>query len=83
MEKGTQAKRGKNIAVRFADNRASGTAWDVDNEFTQRNSFSAIVTAYDKNLVQPTVMKNFHPMGGTRVVLDVIVPSATGITAER
>ena len=45
-------------------------------------SATAIVTG-DKNLIQPAVMKNFHPMGGIRVVLDVIVPSATGITAER
>ena len=82
-EKGASRSDGLLLAVRFADNRAPGTAWDVDNDFIQRNSFSAIVTGHDKNLIQPTVMKNFHPMGGTRAVLDVIVSSATGITAER
>ena len=82
-EKGASRSDGLLLAVRFADNRAPGTAWDIDNDFIQRNSFSAIVTGHDKNLIQPAVMKNFHPMGGTRAVLDVIVPSATGIIAER
>ena len=82
-EKGASRSDGLLLAVRFADNRAPGTAWDIDNDFIQRNSFSTIVTGHDKNLIQPAVMKNFHPMGGTRAVLDVIAPSATGITAER
>ena len=83
-EEDTEANRsdGHLLAVRFADNRAPSTAWDVDNDFTQRNSFSALVTGYDKNLIQSAVMKNFHPMDGTRVVL-YVVPSATGITVER
>ena len=31
------------LAVRFADNRAPGTKWDIDPEFTQWNCFSTTV----------------------------------------
>ena len=70
------------LAVRFADNRAPGTQWDIDAECAQRNSFSATIEGYNDNLVQPAVMKSFVPMGATRVVLEVIIPSEDGITAR-
>lgn len=74
---------GNLLAVRFADNRAPGTTWDIDTEYAQRNSFSATIEGYSNNLIQPAVMLSFVPMGATRVVLEIITPSENGITAER
>ena len=82
-ERGASRSEGHLLAVRFADNRAPGTQWDIDAEYAQRNSFSATIEGYNDNLIQPAVMKSFVPMGAIRVVLEVIIPSENGITAER
>ena len=73
---------GQLLAVRFADNRAPGTKWDIDPEFAQRNCFSATVEGYRRNLIQPALMTSFAPAGATRVVLEVIIPSESGLTAD-
>ena len=46
---------GQLLAVRFADNRAPSTKWDIDPEFAQRNCFSATVEGYSRNLIQPAL----------------------------
>ena len=74
---------GNLLAVRFADNRAPGTKWDIDTEYAQRNSFSATIEGYSNNLIQPAVMLSFVPMSATRVVLEIITPSENGITGGK
>lgn len=71
------------LADRFADNRAPGTQWYLDAKYAQRNNFSATIEGYTNNLIQPAVMMSFAPMNATCVVLEVIIPSEIGITAER
>lgn len=84
---GRRRRRGRRadgflLAVQFADNCAPGTKWDIDSEYS-RDSFSVIISGYNNNVIQPALMKNSMSMGATRVVLEVIIPSANGITAER
>lgn len=72
------------LAVRFADNRAPGTKWEIDSEYSRRSSFSTIkIERCSNNLIEPGVMLSFISIGAVRVVLEVITPSEKGITAER
>ena len=70
------------LAVRFADNRAPGTQWNIEPEFALWNCFSATVEGYSRNLIQPALMTSFIPTGATRVVLEIIIPCETGFTAD-
>ena len=72
------------LAVRFADNRAPGTTWEIDSEYSRRSSFSTIIIERcSNNLIEPGVMLSFISIGAVRVVLEVITPSEQGIAAER
>ena len=62
-------------AVRSADNKAPGLDLEIDDELARRNSLSTVIDGYGRNLIEPTVMLNFAPMGPVRVVLEVITPS--------
>ena len=42
-----------------------------------------IIRGYKMGVVEPYVMRGLQPAGATRVTLDVIIPSPTGLTPEK
>ena len=49
----------------------------------QSEGLKQVIEGYGRNLIQPSVMLAFVPMGPVRVVLEVITPSEGGIPPER
>ena len=41
-----------------------------------------VIRGYLMGVVEPNVMRGLQPAGATRVTLDVIIPSPTGLTPE-
>ena len=69
-------------AVKFTDKNAPGLSLALDEEFQAADCFSELARGYAKGVVDPYTMVGLQPTGPIRVNLEVIVPSATGLTPE-
>ena len=70
-------------AVKFTDKNAPGLSLALDEEFQAADCFSELARGYAQGVVDPYTMVGLQPTGPIRVNLEVIVPSATGLTPER
>ena len=70
-------------AVRFTDKNAPGICLELDEEFQTANCFTELIRGYTMGVVEPYIMLGLQPTGATRVTLDVIIPSPTGLTPEK
>ena len=71
------------IAVKFTDKKVPGLHLDLDEDFQAAGCFMEIIRGYKMGVVEPDVMRGLQPAGATRVTLDVIIPSPTGLTPEK
>ena len=69
-------------AVKFTDKNAPGLSLALDEEFQVANCFAELIRGYTMGVVEPYIMMDLQPTGPTRVNLEVIVPSPTGLTPE-
>ena len=70
-------------AVKFTDKRAPGLHLDLDEDLQAAGCFTEVIPGYQMGVVEPDVMRGLQPAGATRVTLDVIIPSPTGLTPEK
>ena len=70
-------------AVKFTDKNASGLNLELEEEFQAANCFSELIRGYTMGLVEPYTMLGLQPTGATRVTLEVIIPSPTGLTPAK
>ena len=79
---GTQRDNGDQVlqAVKFTDKKVPGLHLDLDEDFQTAGCFTEIIRGYKMGVVEPDVMRGLQPAGATRVTLDVIIPSPTGMT---
>ena len=70
-------------AVKFTDKKVPGLHLDLDEEFQAAGCFTEVIRGYQMGVVEPDVMRGLQPAGATRVTLDVIIPSPTGLTPEK
>ena len=68
-------------AVKFTDKKVPGL--DLDEEFQAAGCFTEAIRGYQMGVVEPDVMRGLQPVGASRVTLDVIIPSPTGLTPEK
>ena len=82
---GTQRDDGDQVlqAVKFTDKKVPGLHLDLDEDFQTAGCFTEIIRGYKMGVVEPDVMRGLQPAGATRVTLDVIIPSPTGLTPEK
>ena len=69
-------------AVRFTDKNAPGLSLALDEEFQAADCFSELARGYTQGVVDPSILMGLQPTGPTRVNLEIIVPSAKGLTPE-
>ena len=69
-------------AVKFTDKKVPGLHLDLDEEFQAAGCLRKSFVLPD-GVVEPDVMRGLQPAGATRVTLDVIIPSPTGLTPEK
>ena len=69
-------------AVKFTDKNAPGLSLALDEEFQAADCFSELARGYTQGVVDPYIMMGLQPTGPTRVNLEIIVPSAKGLTPE-
>ena len=65
-------------AVKFTDKNAPGLNLALDEEFQTANCFAELIRRYTIGAVEP-----YTVTGPTRVTLEVIIPSPTGLTPEK
>ena len=70
-------------AVKFTDKNAPGLNLALDEEFQTSNCFTELIRGYTMGVVEPYTMMGLQPTGATRVTLEVIIPSPTGLTPEK
>ena len=70
-------------AVKFTDKNAPGLNLALDEEFQTSNCFAELIRGYTMGAVEPYTMMGLQPTGPTRVTLEVIIPSPTGLTPEK
>ena len=70
-------------AVKFTDKNAPGLNLALDEEFQAANCFTELIRGYTMGAVEPYTMMGLQPTGPTRVNLEVIVPSPTGLTPAK
>ena len=70
-------------AVKFTDKNAPGLSLALDEEFQAANCFTELIRGYTMGAVEPYTMMGLQPAGPTRVNLEVIVPSPTGLTPAK
>ena len=70
-------------AVKFTDKNAPGLNLALDEEFRTANCFTELIRGYTMGAVEPYTMMGLQPTGPTRVTLEVIIPSPTGLTPEK
>ena len=70
-------------AVKFTDKNAPGLSLALDEEFQAGNCFTELIRGYTMGAVEPYTMMGLQPTGPTRVNLEVIVPSPTGLTPAK
>ena len=70
-------------AVKFTDKNAPGLNLALDEEFQAANCFTELIRGYTMGAVEPYIMMGLQPTGPTRVNLEVIVPSPTGLTPAK
>ena len=70
-------------AVKFTDKRVPGLCLDLDGDLQAAGCFTEAIRGYQMEVVEPDVMRGLQPAGATRVTLDVIIPSPTGLTPEK
>ena len=82
---GTQRDEGDQVlqAIKFTDKRVPGLHLDLDEDFQTAGCFTEVIRGYKMGVVEPNVMRGLQPAGATRVTLDVIIPSPTGLTPEK
>ena len=69
-------------AVKFTDKNAPGLSLALDEEFQAADCFSELARGYAQGVVDPYTMMGLQPTGPIRVNLEIIVPSAKGLTPE-
>ena len=69
--------------VKFTDKRVPGLHLDLDEDLQAAGCFTEVIRGYQMGVVEPDVMRGLQPAGATRVTLDVIIPSPTGLTPEK
>ena len=69
-------------AVKFTDKNAPGLSLALDEEFQAADCFSELARGYAQGVVDPYTMVGLQPTGPIRVNLEIIVPSAKGLTPE-
>ena len=70
-------------AVKFTDKNAPGLNLALDDDFQTSNCFTELIRGYMMGAVEPYTMMGLQPTGATRVTLEVIIPSPTGLTPEK
>ena len=70
-------------AVKFTDKNAPGLNLELDEDFQASNCFTELIRGYTMGAVEPYTMMGLQPTGATRVTLEVIIPSPTGLTPEK
>jgi len=70
-------------AVKFTDKSVPDLHLELDEDFQAADCFTELIRGYRMGLVEPYVMLGLQPTGATRVTLDVIIPSPTGLTPEK
>ena len=82
---GTQRDDGDQVlqAIKFTDKKVPGLHLDLDEDFQTAGCFTEVIRGYKMGVVEPDVMRGLQPAGATRVTLDVIIPSPTGLTPEK
>ena len=70
-------------AVKFTDKNAPGLNLELDEEFQASNCFTELIRGYTMGVVEPYTMLGLQPTGATRVTLEVIIPSPTGLTPAK
>ena len=70
-------------AVKFTDKNAPGLNLALDEEFQTSNCFTELIRGYTMGAVEPYTMMDLQPTGATRVTLEVIIPSPTGLTPKK
>ena len=70
-------------AVKFTDKKVPGLHLDLDEDLQAAGCFTEAIRGYQMGVVEPDVMHGLQPAGATRVTLDVIIPSPTGLTPEK
>ena len=65
------------------DKRVPGLYLDLDEDFQTAGCFTEVIRGYKIGVVEPNVMRGLQPAAATRVTLDVIIPSPTGLTPEK
>ena len=70
-------------AVKFTDKNVPGLSLALDEEFQAANCFTELIRGYTMGVVEPYIMMGLQPTGPTRVNLEVIVPSPTGLTPAK
>ena len=75
---GMQGDAGDQVlqAVKFTDKNAP-------EEFQASNCFTELIRGYTMGVVEPYTMLGLQPTGATRVTLEVIIPSPTGLTPAK
>ena len=68
---------------RFTDKNAPGLNLALDEDFQTSNCFTELIRGYMMGAVEPYTMMGLQPTGATRVTLEVIIPSPTGLTPEK
>jgi len=70
-------------AVKFTDKKVPDLHLDLDEDLQAAGCFTEAIRGYQMGVVEPDVMRGLQPAGATRVTLDVIIPSPTGLTPEK
>ena len=82
---GMQGDAGDQVlqAVKFTDKNAPGLNLELDEEFQASNCFTELIRGDTMGVVEPYTMLGLQPTGATRVTLEVIIPSPTGLTPAK
>ena len=70
-------------AVKFTDKSVLDLHLKLDEDFQAAGCFTELIRGYRMGVVEPYVMLGLQPTGATRVTLEVIIPSPTGLTPEK
>ena len=70
-------------AIKFTDKNAPGLNLELDEEFQASNCFTELIRGCTMGVVEPYTMLELQPTGATRVTLEVIIPSPTGLTPAK
>ena len=70
-------------AVKFTDKNVPGLNLELDEDFQASGCFAELIRGYQMSVVEPYIMLGLQPTGATRVTLDVIIPTPTGLTPEQ